>query len=354
MPGAAYSVYAQDLAEAAQGPVFAWSSNAITQTSSGTTQYMPVVAPLGMNLAAIYVYAQATVTPNAATALTSGADILDVVTNGYEVTAAVGGTARCKTVSRKGVEEAERIFVQPPTSTTFAYPRASPASFTATTTAATVNARFIIPAAGGQAANIRFSYPGAGGAYATSASITSISTVFYLYAIPTLSDVKTAFSEVITPSLSSGQNDLMTYQPAGVSADMVELIGTTWGSSTIQKIVVDGQSGIGRTVDIEDTETGNDLQTLYPISGTAANQLNVLVNMHQQRADHLWATLGAAYSSGLDILFCQISGEPSIVPSPSPATTASTPLTSNTASVGPGATVAPRRAMGRLGGRRVA
>jgi hypothetical protein len=360
MPGAAYSIYAQDLAESAQGSVLSWSSQAYTQTSAGTTPYMPVVAPQGMNLAAIYVYASAVVTPNAATTVVSGTDILDVVMNGYEVTNSVGGASRCRTITRKGAEEAERLFVQPPTSTTFAYPRSSAATFTATTAATTTAIRWIIPAAGGTAANVRISYPGAGQAYTTSASITSISVTYYLYAIPTLSSVTTAFTEVITPQIPSGMSDLRTYQPDGISADFVDIVGGTWGTtgSDIEKVVVDGQGGIGRTVDYEDVYAANDLQTLYPISNSAANQSNVLVNLHQQRADHFWVTTAGSISAGLDLLFCQITDEATVTPAPAPASTASTPLTSIKGQIGPGATVAASgRASGvtnKVAGRRVA
>jgi len=339
MPGGAYTTYASDLSEAAQGAVLSYASPAYTQTSAGTTPYMQVVAPQGMNLLGIYVYASAVVTPSSSTSVVSGSDLLDIINAGYEVTNAIGGGARCKTISRKGTEEAERLFIQSPQSTTapFTYPRATTATFTATNVATTIPIRFIVPAAGGTAAQIRFAYPGAGNAYSTTSSITSISVTYFLYAIPTLSNVNTAYSEVQTPALGTAQNDLSPYIPPALAPDLCEIIGVTWSSSTIAKIVVDGQGGIGRTVDFEDVVTPNDLQLLYPPTVTSNDQLNCLFNMHGLRADHLWVTTGGSYSGGLDMLFCQMTAEDTLTAAPVKAQTPSPNLSgyvAGTASTG--------------------
>lgn len=352
MPGGAYSVYADDVAEAIQGATLSFASTPITQTTGGTTNYFPVVAPMGLNLAGILVYASVVVTPNAATTAVAGTDVLDIITNGYEVTNQVGGGVRCKTITRKGVEEAERLYLQPPTTTTFVYPRATAATFTATTAATTQQIIFFIPSAGGQAVNVRFSYPGAGTAYTTSASITSIVTTFYMYAVPTLSVVRTAFQEIVTPTLGAGQQDRRSDLPDGMSPDLCEIIGTAWGtgSTNVSKIVIDGQGGVGRTVDWEDQYAGNAAQTLYPPT-SAANQTNILFNMHKQRADHLWITTGTSFSATLDLLFCEIDDGSPLVPSPSPAQSPVSPLATQTAGTGPGNTgVVPKQPTARVVG----
>lgn len=337
MPGGAYSVYAADMSEAIQGAVLSYASAPVTQTTAGTANYWPVTAPLGANLGGILVYASCVITPSGATTTVAGTDILDQVLLGYEVTNQTGGGVRCKTITRKGAEEAERLYLQSPTSTTFAYPRASAATFTATTAPTTQQIIFFIPAAGGQAANVRLSWPGAATTFTTSANITSIVTTFYLYAVPTLNPVATAFQEVQSRTLGAGQQDIRETIPDGMAPDLTELIGTAWGNSstTISKVVVDGQGGVGRTVDWEDQYAGNAAQTLYPPTASA-NQTNILFNMHKLRADHLWITTGASWSATQNILFCEIDGGAQMTPTQPAAPTASTPLANSTATVGPG------------------
>lgn len=352
MPGGAYSVYASDVAEAIQGAVLSYASPSINIQTGSTANYWPVVAPMGMNLAGILVYASVVATPNAATAVVANSDQLDLILSGYEVTNAVGGGVRCKVITRKGAEEAERLYLQPPTTTVFVYPRASAATFTATTAATTQQVYFYIPCAGGQAVNVRLSYPGAGSTYSTTASITSLTATYYLYAVPTLSSVKTAYQEIQSRSLGAGQQDVREMQPDGMAADLCSVVGTGWGTSstTLGKIVIDGQGGIGRTVDWEDNYAPNAAQTLYPPT-SAANQTNALFNMHKQRADHLWLTTNASFSGTVNTLFAEIDDGSSLTPVPQAAATASPSLAQSTASAGPGgAGVVPNRAGGLLAG----
>jgi hypothetical protein len=353
MPGGAYHVYAVDVAEAIQGPVLSYSSPTVTMTSGGSTNYYPVTAALGMNLAGVLVYASVVITPSTSTTVVAGTDALDQILNGYEVTNQVGGGVRCKVITRKGAEEAERLFLQPGATTTFVYPRASAATFTATNAATTQQLIFFVPAAGGQALNLKFYYPGAGTAFTTSSAITSISTTFYLYAVPTLSTVRTAYQEIISRTLGSGQQDMQADVPSGMSPDFYEIVGTAWGNSstTISKVVIDAQGGAGRAVDYEDQYAGNAAQTLYPPNG-AANQLNILINMHKQRADHLWVTTGTSFSQTIDQLFTELDDGSPLVPEPTAAPSATDPLAKQTASTGTSGQVTPNSAVqGVRGGR---
>lgn len=351
MPGGAYSVYAADVSEAIQGPVESFSSPQYNATSAGSTSYMPVTAQLGMNLSGILVYFQSVITPNTSTAQVTGNDLLDLGLIGYEVTNQVGGGVRCKVVTRLGAEEAERLFLQPATSTSFVYPRASVGTFTATTAAVTKNVVFFIPSAGGQAANVKIYWPGAAQAYSTSASITSILNTYYLYAVPTLSSVRTAYQEVLSRVIGSGQNDMAADVPSGMSPDFYELVATGWGTSSTQvsKVVIDGAGGVGRSVDYEDIYAGNAAQTLYPPT-QAANQSNLLINLHKQRADHLWVTTGTSWSASLDELFTELDDGSPLVPTPQGAPTATTPLNQSVASTNASGQVVPGRANTKVGG----
>jgi len=350
MPGGAYSVYAADVGEAMVGATLSYASVQYNGTSASSSNYMPVTAALGMNLGGILVYAQSVVTPNAATAQVSGNDVLDLCLIGYEVTNQVGGGVRCKTITRLGSEEAERLFLAPPTSTSFVYPRASVGTFTATTTAVTKNSFFFIPSAGGQAANVKIYWPGASQAYSTPASITSILTTYYLYAVPTLSGAVTSFQETQSRTLGAGQQDIQSDIPSGMSPDFLDMVGTTWGTSStnVSKVVIDAQSGAGRAVDFEDIYAGNAAQTLFP-SCQAANQSNIIVNLHRQRADHLWVTTGTSWSATLDELWTQLDYGSPLVPEPAPASTPVPPLSQNVASTTSAGAVVPRKVAGGVG-----
>ncbi len=359
MAGGAYAAYATEISESGQGIVLAAAPAPVTQTSSGSTPYYDVAAPLGMKLAGFYVFASAVVTPNTSTTAVAGTDILDIVTSGYEVTNGVGGTARCKTITRAGVEEAERLYIGPPVATApWIYPRATAATFTATTAATTTNIRFFVPAAGGEACKVKFYYPGAGKAYTTSSAITSIVTSFYLYAVPTISDVTTSFHEVATPTLGVGQQDMRPYLPEFMSPDFMEVIGNTWGSGStgITRAQIMAQGGAGVSVDIEDVTAGNDMQLLFPRSVSAA-QTNLLLSLHRSRADHIYLTTAASFSAALDILFTQLDYGETLYPEPEQAQTSGTQLRSAVATTGPGGSgVIPTKNAARasLGGRPVA
>ena len=354
-PGGAYAVYAADVGEGAQGAVEAYTSPQYSGTNSGSTSYMPVSAQLGMNLAGILVYAQSVVTATAATAVNSGVDELDLFLSGYEVTNQVGGGVRCKVITRKGAEEAERLFLAPPTNSTFVYPRATPTSFTAAGSA-TYNSLLFIPAAGGAAANVKIYWPGAGTVYATPASVT-IQNTFYLYAIPTLSRVVTSFQEILSRIIGSGQNDMQADIPPGMSPDFLDLVGTEWGtgSTNVSKVVMDIQGGGGRGIDIEDVYTGPAVQSLFP-SSQAANTSNVILGLHRQRADHLWITTGTSWSASLDELYTQMDHGSPLTTEPTAAPTPVPPLTKDVAATNASGQVVPRKVAPGIGsvGRRVA
>ena len=340
MPGGAYSVYAADVSESIQGSVLSYNSSPFTTSSSGNTNLMPVSAPLGMNLAGVLVEAVVIVTPSSSTAVVGGSTTTDTFCSGYEVTNQVGGGVRCKTITRGGAEEAERIYLQSPATSgsPFVYPHASAATFTATTAATTNNYYLYIPSAGGQAVNVKFYYAGSANTFSTTASITSISTTYNLYAVPTLSNARTAFQEVQSRTLGAGQQDIRETIPDGMSPDLCSSsVGYGTSSSTIGKIVVDAQGGAGRSVDFEDNSTGTAVSWLYPPTGASqAGSTRALFNMHKQRADHLWVTTNASFSATMNILYCEIDDGSPLVPTLQAAPSATTPLATQTATTGPG------------------
>ncbi|MCI4357390.1 MAG: hypothetical protein L3K18_09715 [Thermoplasmata archaeon] len=348
MPGGAYGVYAIELGEASQGATLSYTSASYNVIAAGNTNYMPVTTTMGMNLHAVVVEALVSVTGTGATTTVAGSDTLDLALLNYEVSNQVGGGIRCKTITRKGSEEAERLFVQPPTTTNFIYPRASATTFTAGGGTTTYQLVFIIPSAGGSAANVRIYWPGSASTFTTTANISAMTCTYNLYAVPTLSTFRTAFQEVQTRVLGAGQQDVQSDLPAGMAPDLVELVGTGWGSSstTVSKIVVDAQGGAGRSVDFEDQYVGNALQTLYPPT-SAANQTNALFNMHKQRADHLYITTGTSWSASLDMLFCELDGGVSLVETENPAATAAPAIANQIADTGPGGTGVTPKATGR-------
>jgi hypothetical protein len=352
MPGGAYSVWASEFAEAAQGVIQSYSSAQYNIKTAGNSTNMPVTAQLGMNLHAIVVESLVSVTATGATTTVSGSDTLDLTLLNYEVTNQVGGGVRCKTLTRLGSEEAERLYVQPPTTTSFIYPRASATTFTAGGGTTTYQLIWIIPASGGQSANVKVYWPGAASTFTTTSSISAMTTTFNLYAVPTLATFKTAFQEINTRTLGAGQQDIASDIPAGMAPDLCEIINTGWGTSSTQvtKVVIDGQGGIGRSVDFEDQYVGNALQTVYPQS-SAANQSNILFNMHKKKADHLWVTTGASWSAALPLLFCELDDGVSLVESPDAAPLAAPALADMTGQSVPGA---PGPAPSRHAGRSVA
>ena len=349
MPGGAYSVYAAELAEAGQGPVQSYQSANYNIAVAGNTNYMPVTAALGMNLHAVVLEAVISVTNSGATTVVGGTDTTDLFLSNYEVTNQVGGGVRCKTLTRLGSEEAERLYVAPPVSTTFAYPRSSATTFTAGGGTTTYNLIMVIPCPGGQSVNVKVYWPGSSKVFTTPANISAMTCTYNLYAVPTLATFKAAFQEVNTRVLGAGQQDIASDIPAGMAPDMVEFPGVGWGtsSSQITKIVIDGQGGIGRTVDIEDQYVGNGMQTLFPPS-PAANQSNILVNMHKKKADHMWVTTGASWSASLAALFCELDGGQSLVESPDAAPLAAPALADMTGTSTEG-TNAPRPSHGGHG-----
>ncbi|MCI4320570.1 MAG: hypothetical protein L3K23_10670 [Thermoplasmata archaeon] len=352
MPGGAYSVWASEFAEASQGVAQSYSSASYNLKTAGNTTNMPVTAQLGMNIHAVVVESLVSVTGTGATTTVAGTDVLDLTLLNYEVTNQVGGGVRCKTLTRLGSEEVERLYVQPPTTTSFIYPRASATTFTAGGGTTTYQLIWVIPASGGTSLNVKVYWPGAAQVFTTSANISAMTTTFNLYAVPTLATFKTAFQEINTRVLGAGQQDISSDIPAGMAPDLVEFPGTAWGSSstTISKVVIDGQGGIGRSVDFEDQYVGNALQTVYPQS-SAANQTNILLNMHKKKADHMWVTTGASWSAALPILFCELDDGVSLVESPEAAPLAAPALADMTGQSVPGA---PGPQPSRHAGRQVA
>lgn len=336
--GTEITAYAQDMASEMTGAVYSYSTQAFT--ANGTTSpYFPVSAPGGFNLGGILVSYSVVYTATAASGIQTGADALDGVASGYEVSNTQGGTTRLKTITRKGMEEAERIFLAPATTTnSFVYPRASPAAFTASGTA-TATGVFFVPASGGDAAYIRFQLPTATAVYTTAVTAT---VQFTLYAVPTLNTLESAVQELVTPAQPTGQVDYTVYIPAGMSVSYCDIIGYTGGSgstgtATLSRIVVESVGG-SNFIDLEDAAAINAGQSIFPVSPNADTTTATILNFRRQRARRFQVTgnLTAGFASGLDFLFMDLYDGAATVPAAGATATAVPPLAKQVGTSTPG------------------
>lgn len=336
-----FAVYAADV----QANIPAAQLSKISQgyANAGWTDYLPCSTLDGSQLAGVLVEATVPLTSSASAAVVSGSDLLDECVSGYEVTNAQAGPTRCRCITRKGVEEAERLFLAPNVSTTFAYPRSSAATFSTTTTR-TDNPIFFVPCIGGEAVLIRFNIPAITGVF--SANVTQPTVSFKLYAVPTFNKGQSAWNEIITPSLASGKSDIMQWVPAGISPQWVSMIGLVPAASGAVPNAIYAQDETGVILDLDDANVLLAVDTLFP-SSPAANQLNTLFNLRGRRPLRLAVTLGSALSAGIDALFVQLAYADTVTPTNTPAPTPVPPSVRETGTpVAAGSGVAPKAAGG--------
>ena len=299
--------YAQDISANIGGSVI-WTTTPSYTCNGGTSQPVAVNAPPGYNLGGVLVSYSVTYTPTGAVSAASNKDALDGVLSGYDVMPSIaGGTSRLRTITRAGVEEAERVFLQPETtSLSFQYPRATPASFTATTTARTDTGVFFIPASGGTGCGIRFNLPTATSVYAASVS----STVMYtLYAVPTLNDLENAVLEQQSNSYGAGSPDISFLIPWDMTVSYLDFIGLTASASTLYKVVVTGASG-SNTVDFEDAPAILGAQSIFPNS-PVASYTNSVFALKRDKPTRLQVGIGG--TTTFDLLFMDCYGGKSTV-----------------------------------------
>ncbi len=321
-----------------------YTSSAFVTTNGGTpTIYMPVKAALGYNLGGILVRADVALTASAANAITSGTDVVSEWLSQYEVVGGTGGPTRLQCLTRLGAEATERLLVQPSNANVtysatnpFTYPRAAPAAFTAAGSR-TDTSFLVIPASGGQAAQIRFVMPAIS---STMTLITSASTSFTLYSIPTLGNAVTAVAELTAGPFPIGTVDLATqYQPDNISPLLLLFVGTTADSTHITRIIHESASSRSIIADFEDAPSLVATNQLYPAQTGCYDTTSTLINLQRQRARSLKVTLAASLS--LDLLYLDIENAPTAAPTTGPSATPVPPATQTTATTGAGGTVIP-------------
>ena len=313
--GTEYETYAVDV----QQQILGAQLSKVTQgyASAGVTDYLPVTTLDGSNLAGVLVEAIVPMTSSAAEAIVSGSDLLDECVSGYEVTNAQAGPIRCRVITRKGVEEAERLFLAPNSSTVFAYPRASTATF-ATTTSRTDNPMWFIPCSGGEAVLVRLTIPAITGVF--SAGVTQPTINFKMYAVPTGNPAQIAYDEVLTPSQPAGKPDISQYIPAGISPQVCEFVGLVPAASGAVPQSILAQDAQGTIIDLDDSVVLLNIATLFP-SSACANQLNTIFNLKNRRPTRMAVALASALSAGIDLLVTQIAYADSVTPRTVPSET---------------------------------
>jgi hypothetical protein len=313
--GTEYESYAVDV----QQNILGAQLSKVTQgyASSGLTDYLPVTTLDGSNLAGVLVEAIVPLTAAAAVGIVTGSDLLDEAVSGYEVTNAQAGPIRCRTITRKGVEEAERLFLAPNSSTVFAYPRASVATFSATGTR-TDNPMWFIPCSGGEAVLVRITIPAITGVF--SASVVQPTINFKLYAVPTGNPAQIAYDEVLTPSQPAGKPDISQYIPAGISPQVCEFVGLVPAASGAVPQSILAQDAQGTIIDLDDSVVLLNIATLFP-SSSCANQLNTIFNLKNRRPTRMAVALASALSAGIDLLVTQIAYADSVTPVHQPSET---------------------------------
>lgn len=337
--------YSTDIAEEIVGSQQAFVSQSFNNVTSGNaTPYFPVKSPAGFNLGAIVVRADVALTAGAAENATAGTDVLSEWLSQYELTAGQGGPTRLRALTRLGAEAMERLLIQPANAGTFnavtspfTYPRGAPANFAGAGNR-TDTSYLIVPAAGGQSAQLRVTYPPITSTFA--ANITASSITFTLYAVPTILSTVTATTEIQTQQVPVGTTDLATqYFPDDMSPLFLQFVGETASATTITRIVHETQSGRVNVADFEDFGTLTAVQQLFPMQTGLQDTTSTVINLHRQRARSLKVTVATAVV--LDLVYVDIEDAPTAAPSTNPATTPIESSTSTTGTVGTGGTAVP-------------
>ena len=219
--------YADDLVENLSGVSRPTQFPGTFQAGGGYTPFFAVNAPPGLNIGGILVMSTATVVASATCATTAGADALDMVTSGYNVSDAPNADARCRIVDRLGVEEVERLLVAPNAAgpaTFLKYPRTAPSSIATGTT--TYLGQWVIPCGEPtDAVQLSIKLPTLTQAFAS--GITSIAVNYVAYVIPSVAPQTIAFVESpLPPYGASSTVPVEQYQPTNITPDILDLVGT--------------------------------------------------------------------------------------------------------------------------------
>jgi hypothetical protein len=335
--GNKYVVFADECAAELPGAVYSYGSQAFTVNGT-TTPYMPVLAPGQYNLQGVLVEAAVTYTFSANVAANGTPNTLGAAMQGFDVVASAGGTPRMRTVTLAECQELERIFLGPNTSAVFAYPRPTIGGNGGGSTTRTDYVTYFIPCAGGQGVQVRFTTANPTYAFGSSATAT---VQFNLYAVPTLSNWVAQAVGLVTPPQPQQLVDFAQYAPTSLAIDYLDLPGTIASSTgaTVNRAIIEGKGGFN-TVDFENYPSLLAAQSVFP-AAPSANVANLILNMKGQSATRLQLNLQAAFASGLDMLFTELTGGQSTTPANQPTATATKPLSTVTAKKGTGGIVVP-------------
>jgi len=301
---AKFTLYAADVMENLSGVCRPTVLPGTYAAGGGYTPFFAVNAPPGQNIGALLVMATGTFVASATCATSAGTDALDAVTAGYNVSDAPNADARCRTISRTGVEEAERLLVAPGSggfATFLKYPRSAASSLATGTT--TYIGQWIIPCGEPtDAVQVQFKLPGTNQLFAS--GVTSNSINYTVYVIPSVQPQTVAYVESpLPPYGASAVVPVEQYQPTNVSPDLVDMVGTAY--SGLQQVQGYDTRGI-ELVNMLDSTTIEASQYGWP--NVALSTASTFVNMKGSRVSRLAVTLGA--SGTLTTLWLQLSDVP--------------------------------------------
>jgi hypothetical protein len=296
----------------------------------GYTPFFAVNAPPGASMGGLYVEAtSALVATGGTVTAVAGSDLLDLVTAGYNVADAPNADARCRTVTRLGVEEAERLLVAPGNTQVFKYPRATAAQITAANLSPTVTVGFIIPCAEPtNAVQVQFKLPVV--ATTWSVSVTSGTVAYTVYPIPSVSPATVAYMESPLPQYGANAVvPLEQYQPTNISPDIVDFVNST--AATFNSISAYDLNGAELVNMLTATAITNAQAGWPPVPTSTAS---TFVNTRGSRLSRLAVNL--AVTATLGVLWIQVNDVPSAGPTEGHDTTPTTPAASKTGKSVPG------------------
>lgn len=313
--------YADDLVENLSGVSRPTQFPGTFQAGGGYTPFFAVNAPPGLNIGGILVMSTATVVASATCATTAGADALDMVTSGYNVSDAPNADARCRIVDRLGVEEVERLLVAPLAAgpaTFLKYPRTAPSSIATGTT--TYLGQWVIPCGEPtDAVQLAIKLPTLTQAFAS--GITSIAVNYVAYVIPSVAPQTIAFVESpLPPYGASSTVPVEQYQPTNITPDILDLVGTA--PTVLQTAAIYNTDGV-EVVNMLDSTTLQMSQYGWP--GVAYSSASTFFNTKGNRFSRCAILLGA--SGTLTTLWIQVSDVPTAGPTEGHDPTPSPPAT---------------------------
>jgi hypothetical protein len=293
------------------------------------TPFFAVNAPPGYSIGGLYVASTATINGTATGTALASTDVLDLMVAGYNVADAPNADARCRTVDRIGVEEAERLLVAPGSggSTSFLkYPRSAAGNLATGTT--TYTGQWIIPCGEPtDAVQVQFKTPALTTVFAQALGLNINYTV---YAIPSVSPATVAFVESPLPAYgASSVVPVEQYQPTNISPDIVDFVGSA--ASAFSGIAAYDTTG-HEIVNMLESTTIQASQYGWP--DVAFSTASTFINVKGNRMSRLAATLGA--SATLTALWIQLSEVPTAGPTEGHDSTPSPPATQKVGTSTPG------------------